>query len=541
MASKSSQYGLGGILASPETYGYSADPNFSGVDAGVVDKFGRLQNAFGQKLSVNSGYRSPSKNAKVGGAKRSQHMKGMALDISTKGMTRNQVRDLISKASSLGYSGIGVYGNAVHVDTGPTRAWGANYKSNSVPGWAKETISQHLAGVFAKNPTQIAAAKPQQSMPIERVATPTQNPRTMTAAVTPVERSPLAPVSGFKPGGVLSPPDVSFSPVSSAVAAPSPGAMMSPKAQAFSAPNASRFGPVTQNASYSALGPALSAQAQSLSAPSPDRFGPTTPNATRTQLASALTAQAQLNAAPQASFSPAPASYQSPAFSTAAPKIDAFGQAPHPGLMPAQPSQYTQAPTTAARAPTISAPQQQKQPQTQASTPTVAIDAPQANPAPDQFPDRPKQPGLLGSIFAKPSVPSVVGSLIGSAALGPVGGVLGGLLGRAVSTGGLLGGYTGPVNSIGSGLAAVNSVMSGAPTGTQATTSNGQTVTSVPGGIARQSSKYGWTEITDPKTGMTSFNKSGGGGGIRSGAVRDAMDKASKAGKSGVGSSGGLY
>lgn len=371
---------------------------------------------------------------------------------------------------------------------------------------------------------------------IDRIATPVENPRTtMTASVTPVERSPLAPVSGFKPGGLLSPPNVSFSPVSSAQAAPSPGAMMSPQAQSFSAPNASRFGPATRNVSYSALGPALSAQAQSVSPPSPDRFGPTTPNATRAQLASALTAQAQLNAAPQAPFSPTPASYQSPAFSTAAPKVDAFGQPPHPGLMPAAPSQYTQPQAPAPRTittPTIAAP---------AAAP---ISAPQVNPALDQYPDRPKQPGLLSSIFAKPTVPSVVGSLIGTAALGPVGGVLGGLLGRAVAsnTGGLLGGYTGSVNNIGGGLAAVNSVMSGAPVGTQANTSNGQTVTSVPGGIARYSSKYGWTEITDPKTGMTSFNKNGGGnGGIRSGSVRDAMDKADKAGKSGVGSSGGLY
>lgn len=557
MASKSSQYGLGGILSSPDTYGYSNNPSFAGVDKGVVGKFGQLQNAYGKSLSVNSGYRSPSKNAKVGGAKRSQHMKGLALDISTKGMTRDQVRGLIEKASAVGYTGIGVYGNAIHVDTGPKRAWGPSYKAASVPGWAKDTISAHLSGVFSKNPTQYAAVAP--SVPsLDRVATPTQNPRTMTAAVAPVSRAPLGPVKGFTPGGVLAAPDVSFSPVSAAQAAPSPGAMFSQKAQAMTAPAESRFGPTTQNVAYSALGPALSSQQTALSAPSQARFGPVAaPNETRAQLASALTSQAQLAAAPQA-FSQTPASYQTPAFSTQAPKMDAFGLAPHPGLQPAKPSAFTPSTPTAPAlastpqsvAPAISPPDQVA---SQISPSRPAIEAPAApapNPALDQFPDAPKT-SLMGSLFGPSTKTGLLGQLtgatLGAAAFGPIGGVLGGLLGKSVGnmSGGLLGGYTGGINNIGTGSAAVNSVMGGAPVGTQATTSSGQTVTSVPGGVARTSAKYGWTEVTDSKTGRTSFNpgkgKGGNYGGIQSGGVRGAMDSASAAGKSGVGSSGGLY
>ncbi len=118
----------------------------------------------------------------------------------------------------------------------------------------------------------------------------------------------------------------------------------------------------------------------------------------------------------------------------------------------------------------------------------------------------------------------------------------------ALFGGGLLGSYKGPTQDIGSGMQAVSSVMGGgmAPGSTATSRSNGQTVTSLPGGgYQRTSNKYGWTEITtaDGRTTRAKSTRGAGGnyGGVQSGSVRDAMDKADKAGKSGVGSSGGLY
>lgn len=50
----------------------------------VVEKLYAL---FGDKLIITSGYRSPDLNEAIGGAKRSQHSKGQAIDIEVKGMS----------------------------------------------------------------------------------------------------------------------------------------------------------------------------------------------------------------------------------------------------------------------------------------------------------------------------------------------------------------------------------------------------------------------------------------------------------------------
>lgn len=85
-----------------------------------------LRDAIGAPIHINSGYRTPTYNAKVGGKPHSQHMRAAACDITTKNMTPKQVHRLIEKlikAGKMHNGGLGLYPGFVHYDvrTGPAR------------------------------------------------------------------------------------------------------------------------------------------------------------------------------------------------------------------------------------------------------------------------------------------------------------------------------------------------------------------------------------------------------------------------------------
>jgi hypothetical protein len=120
--------------------------DLTGVRPIIVDRFQALQNQWGRALPINSGHRDPARNARVGGAKGSQHIDGNALDVDVSSLSNEERTQLIGMASAMGFTGIGVYNNAVHLDMGARRSWGPNYRAESVPGWAKGAIDAHLAG-----------------------------------------------------------------------------------------------------------------------------------------------------------------------------------------------------------------------------------------------------------------------------------------------------------------------------------------------------------------------------------------------------------
>lgn len=75
--------------------------------------------AGGRSIRINSGYRSPAHNTKIGGAKNSQHLLGKAADIVISGMTPTQTADLIEKLISEGkimQGGVGRYATFTHYD-----------------------------------------------------------------------------------------------------------------------------------------------------------------------------------------------------------------------------------------------------------------------------------------------------------------------------------------------------------------------------------------------------------------------------------------
>lgn len=75
----------------------------------------RIRNHFNEPVIINSGYRTPTWNTKVGGAKNSYHMKGMAADIVVKNHNSKEVAEYASKVlGELG--GVIRYSNFVHID-----------------------------------------------------------------------------------------------------------------------------------------------------------------------------------------------------------------------------------------------------------------------------------------------------------------------------------------------------------------------------------------------------------------------------------------
>lgn len=82
-----------------------------------------IREAWGGPLFVVSGYRSAAYNARVGGAKASQHVQGRAADVRPTSVTAERVRelhDMVLRLHAEGklprLGGLGIYGRWIHVD-----------------------------------------------------------------------------------------------------------------------------------------------------------------------------------------------------------------------------------------------------------------------------------------------------------------------------------------------------------------------------------------------------------------------------------------
>ena len=90
----------------------------------AMDRLQALREALGIPMLITSAYRDPAHNRRVGGAKASYHMRGMAFDIRVDNIDPDR---LIDTAKALGFRGFGTYPRQgfVHIDTreAPAR-WG---------------------------------------------------------------------------------------------------------------------------------------------------------------------------------------------------------------------------------------------------------------------------------------------------------------------------------------------------------------------------------------------------------------------------------
>ena len=90
-----------------------ADPVF--IDTALVELLQKIRDHFGAPITINSAYRTPEYNKKIGGSTYSQHQYGKAADIVVKGVKPS---DVAAYAEQLmpSYGGVGRYATFVHVD-----------------------------------------------------------------------------------------------------------------------------------------------------------------------------------------------------------------------------------------------------------------------------------------------------------------------------------------------------------------------------------------------------------------------------------------
>lgn len=81
----------------------------------LIEVLEKIRNHFQAPCIINSGYRTPSHNAKINGARNSYHCKGMAADIEVKGHSPKEVAEYANSIIDKG--GVIQYTNFVHVDT----------------------------------------------------------------------------------------------------------------------------------------------------------------------------------------------------------------------------------------------------------------------------------------------------------------------------------------------------------------------------------------------------------------------------------------
>lgn len=151
------------------------------------------------EVRVRSGFRDPSRNAAAGGAKRSQHMNGNAIDFDISGFSDDQKRALLGAAIKSGGRGIGIYpsGNSLHVDVRDTPTFwgtvpGAAYSGADIktaPKWAQDDLTALWRGV--PYPRAVSAA-PGDVASLDRVPSPDKismdRPIPPTQPVTDVEQ-----------------------------------------------------------------------------------------------------------------------------------------------------------------------------------------------------------------------------------------------------------------------------------------------------------------------------------------------------------------
>ena len=97
----------------------------------LVKQLQFLRDYTGRAITINSGYRSPEHNAKVGGSQTSQHLLGKAADITIEGLKPTEVYIIIENLIDMGemlQGGLGLYEEKgfVHYDIRKTKArWNA--------------------------------------------------------------------------------------------------------------------------------------------------------------------------------------------------------------------------------------------------------------------------------------------------------------------------------------------------------------------------------------------------------------------------------
>lgn len=96
----------------------------------IRDKLQQIRTRFGVPVVINSGYRTPSHNKKVGGSSNSFHIKGRAFDIVVKGKPPVEVARY---AASIGIKGVIQYSWGIHIDSRSQKYYAVNNGKKEIP------------------------------------------------------------------------------------------------------------------------------------------------------------------------------------------------------------------------------------------------------------------------------------------------------------------------------------------------------------------------------------------------------------------------
>lgn len=91
------------------------------VDLRLIHILQQIRDHFARPVIINSAYRTPSYNAKVGGAEASQHLFGTAADITVKGVAPSTVA-AYAETLLADTGGIGRYATFTHIDVRTQKA-----------------------------------------------------------------------------------------------------------------------------------------------------------------------------------------------------------------------------------------------------------------------------------------------------------------------------------------------------------------------------------------------------------------------------------
>ncbi len=129
------------------------------VDADALTKLQTLRTRLNRPMIITSAYRSPEHNARVGGAPRSLHMRGIAFDVR---MENHDPHEFEAAARAAGFTGFGSYPRKgfMHIDTGPSRSWGEPFarSATSLPAETIEASSPTASSTVQAAAVQIASS-----------------------------------------------------------------------------------------------------------------------------------------------------------------------------------------------------------------------------------------------------------------------------------------------------------------------------------------------------------------------------------------------
>ena len=96
-----------------------SDPIFIAPE--LVEVLQKIRTHFNKSVTINSGFRTATRNSGVGGAKYSQHLYGTAADIVVSGIAPKDVAEYAEKLMP-NTGGIGIYSNFTHIDVRRTKS-----------------------------------------------------------------------------------------------------------------------------------------------------------------------------------------------------------------------------------------------------------------------------------------------------------------------------------------------------------------------------------------------------------------------------------